>query len=49
MELSVIKAWKKNEPECYLVIFNEAGPCVNMDMPQQFNATMEKFWTKKEV
>ena len=49
MELSVVKAWKENEPECNLIIFEGAGHCVNMDVPQQFNMTMERFWTKKEI
>ncbi len=49
MELSVVKAWKENESECNLIIFEGAGHCVNMDVPQQFNATMERFWAKKEV
>jgi len=35
--------WKKNEPECKMVIFEGAGHCVNMDVPQQFNKTWEEF------
>lgn len=45
MELSAVEMWKKNEPECKLVIFQGAGHCVNMDVPQQFNKTLEEFWT----
>lgn len=44
MELSAIEMWKKNEPESKMVIFEDAGHCVNMDTPQKFNATMEEFW-----
>lgn len=45
MELSAVEMWKENEPECKLVIFQGAGHCVNMDVPQQFNKTLEEFWT----
>ncbi len=44
MELSAVEMWKKNEPECKTVIFQDAGHCVNMDVPQQFNKTLEEFW-----
>lgn len=44
-ELSIIEAWKKSEPGCKAVIFQGAGHCVNMDVPQQFNQTLEQFWT----
>lgn len=49
MELSAIEMWKKNEPECRVVIFQDAGHCVNMDMPQKFNTVMEEFWSGKDV
>lgn len=45
MELSAVKMWKKNEPECSMIIFEDAGHCVNMDAPNKFNAAMEEFWT----
>lgn len=45
MELSAVEMWKKNEPACSTVIFEGAGHCVNMDVPLQFNRTLEKFWT----
>ena len=48
MELSAVEMWKKNEPECSVVIFEDAGHCVNMDTPDKFNAVMENFW-KNEV
>ena len=44
MELEAIKAWKSSEPDCTVVIFENAGHCVNMDVPQEFNKTMEQFW-----
>lgn len=47
MELEAIKMWKEREPECKVVIFENAGHCVNMDTPQIFNAAMEEFWTDK--
>ncbi|MDR1003140.1 MAG: alpha/beta hydrolase, partial [Oscillospiraceae bacterium] len=49
MELSAVEMWKKNEPECCLIIFDEAGHCVNMDVPNQFNTAMEKFWTNRTI
>ncbi len=44
MELEAVKAWKDSEPDCIVVLFENAGHCVNMDVPQEFNKTMEKFW-----
>ena len=44
MELSAVEMWKKNEPECCVIIFEGAGHCVNMDTPDKFNAAMEEFW-----
>lgn len=44
MELEAIKAWKSREPDCTVVLFENAGHCVNMDVPQEFNRTMEEFW-----
>lgn len=44
MERTAVEMWKKNEPECRLVIFRGAGHCVNMDVPDQFHAVMEEFW-----
>ncbi len=45
MELSAVAQWKKNEPECRMVILEGAGHCVNMDAPQQFNKILEEFFT----
>jgi 3-oxoadipate enol-lactonase len=44
MELEAIKAWKSSEPHSTVVLFENAGHCVNMDVPQEFNKTMEEFW-----
>lgn len=45
MERSAVAMWKEKEPECKVVIFQDAGHCVNMDVPQQFNKTLEEFWS----
>lgn len=44
MELSAVEMWKNTEPQSEVVIFENAGHCVNMDVPPEFNAVMEKFW-----
>ena len=44
MELEEMKAWKSREPDCTVVFFENAGHCVNMDVPEEFNQAMEKFW-----
>ena len=44
MESELIKAWKSREPDCTAVIFENAGHCVNMDVPQEFNQKLEEFW-----
>ena len=43
LELEAIKAWKQSEPDCTVVLFENAGHYVNMDAPQEFNRTMEEF------
>jgi len=43
MELTAIEMWKKNEPECQVIIFEGAGHCINMDVPQQFNKILKIF------
>ncbi|MCM1388677.1 MAG: alpha/beta hydrolase [Bacillus sp. (in: Bacteria)] len=48
MELQAVKSWKKSEPDCEVVIFDNAGHCVNMDVPQEFNRVMEMFWAGVE-
>ncbi len=44
MESEAVKAWKSSEPDCKVVFFENAGHCVNMDVPQEFNETLEEFW-----
>lgn len=44
MELEILKSWKKSEPDCAVIIFENAGHCVNLDVPQEFNKKMEEFW-----
>lgn len=46
MELSAVELWKKSEPECDVAILDNAGHCVNMDAPREFNAVLEEFWAK---
>ena len=48
MELSAVQMWKENEPDCKVAVFDNAGHCVNMDVPQEFNRTLEEFWKKRE-
>ena len=48
MELEAIKAWKSREPDCTVVLFENAGHCVNMDVPQKFNEVLEGFWMDRE-
>ncbi len=49
MELSAVEMWKKNEPKCRVVIFEGAGHCVNMDVPQQFHKILQEFWATNNV
>ncbi len=44
MELSAIEMWRKSRPDCKVKIFEDAGHCVNMDVPQQFNKVLEDFF-----
>lgn len=46
MELSAVELWKKSDPACSLVVLDNAGHCVNMDAPREFNAIMEDFWSR---
>lgn len=49
MELTAIEMWKQKEPQCKVIIFDEAGHCVNMDAPQKFNSAMEEFWSSADL
>lgn len=44
MELTAVEMWKNSEPQCKVMIFENAGHCVNMDVPQAFNKALEEFW-----
>lgn len=44
MALEALRAWQAVEPDCRSVVFENAGHCVNMDVPQAFNRTLEEFW-----
>lgn len=46
MELEAVEVWKKREPDCKTVILDNAGHCVNMDVPEAFQKTLEAFWQK---
>lgn len=45
MELEALKRWKESEPDCAMVVLSGAGHCANMDVPQEFNETLERFWS----
>ena len=44
-EIEIVNEWAKYE-NCDKVIFKGAGHCVNMDVPQEFNAYLEDFLRK---
>ncbi len=43
-EIAAVEMWKKNEPGCKGIIFEGAGHCVNLDVPQQFHQALAEFW-----
>lgn len=45
MEIEIVNEWAKYE-NCDKIIFKDAGHCVNMDVPQEFNIYLEKFLQK---
>lgn len=45
MEKAAVEMWRENEKQCHVVIFEGAGHCVNMDVPQRFNSVMAEFWS----
>lgn len=48
MEIEIVNEWAKNE-NCEKIIFKDAGHCVNMDVPQEFNIFLEKFLQKSHI
>ena len=49
MELTIVKAWKEKEINASAVIFEGAGHCVNMDVPDRFNQTLQEFFETGSV
>ncbi len=45
MEIEIVNQWAESE-NCDKIIFKEAGHCVNMDTPQEFNICLEEFLKK---
>lgn len=45
-EIELVNEWKRNEPSAQVKIFENAGHCVNMDVPIEFNKFMEAFWIR---
>jgi len=43
-ERAAVDLWKSREPHARVVIFENAGHCVNMDAPQKFHEVIEEFW-----
>lgn len=41
-EIEIVNEWAEYE-DCDKIIFKGAGHCVNMDAPQEFNVSLEKF------
>lgn len=44
MAQKAVEQWKQREPECQTVVFENAGHCVNMDVPEKFQEVLEEFW-----
>ncbi len=44
-EIEIVNEWAEYE-KCDKIIFKDAGHCVNMDAPQEFNIALEKFLQK---
>lgn len=47
MAHEAVKQWKEHEPDCQTIIFENAGHCINMDVPETFNTVLEKFWANR--
>ena len=46
-EIEIVNDWAARE-RCEKAILPGAGHCVNMDVPQAFNALLETFWSKRK-
>lgn len=49
MEHTAVKMWKDTEKDASVVIYEGAGHCVNMDVPDLFNNTLHTFLIKGKV
>lgn len=49
MEHTAVKMWDDTEQGASLVIFEGAGHCVNMDVPDLFNETLDNFFKNGKV
>lgn len=47
-EIEIVNEWAEYE-NCDKIIFKDAGHCVNMDVPQEFNKYLEKFLRSAEI
>lgn len=47
MAIKAVRQWKEHEPDSQTIIFENAGHCVNLDVPETFNMALEKFWANK--
>ena len=45
MEIEIVDEWAEKE-HCEKIIFQDAGHCVNMDKPNEFNSCLEDFLEK---
>lgn len=44
MAREAARQWHQREPDSRMVIFEQAGHCVNMDVPEVFNKTLDEFY-----
>lgn len=49
MELTAVEIWKNTEQDASVAIFDGAGHCVNMDVPDKFNKVLKEFFEKGKV
>ena len=49
MELTAGEMWKNTEQDASVAIFDGAGHCVNMDVPDKFNKILKEFLEKGKV
>ena len=49
MELTAVEMWKSTEQDASVAIFDGAGHCVNMDVPDEFNKVLESFLKKWKI